>query len=398
MTTATQQGVATVQYILQQYHTTSSNTQVQGVLEQLKKCRTAALGYHLYKCNNNDCAKYKYQYHSCRNRHCPACGALQKEQWIDDRRNELLPIAYYHVVFTLPHELNGIILGNRKQLYKLLLDAAAQTLLSFAQNPAHLGATPGILSVLHTWGQQLSFHPHIHCIISGGGMATTIQKNKNNTTKVCWKNAVGNKNNFLFSVKAMAIVYRAKYLQGLKKLIANGEIVCATDSDIHNSIKKLYDKEWVVYAKKPFGGPEQVVEYLGRYTHKVAITNNRIHAVDDNSNTITFNYKDYNCNSEQKQMQLNATEFIRRFEQHILPKYFTKIRSYGYLSNRNRKTNIAAIVQCLKIPAHPQKVTIPWQVRLLERFNVVHNECPHCKQQSLVLVGTTFKEKFIPDG
>lgn len=399
MTTATtKKEEATLQYILQQYHTSSTNTQVNAVVEQLKKCRTAALGYHLYKCNNTDCAQYKYQYHSCRNRNCPACGALQKEQWIEDRRNELLPIAYYHVVFTLPHELNGIILGNRKPLFKLLFDAAAQTLLSFAHNPTHLGATPGILSVLHTWGQQLSFHPHVHCIVSGGGMATTIQKNKNNTTKVYWKNAVGNKNDFLFSVKAMAIVYRAKYLEGLKKLIASSEVTIEPDSNIYSIIKNLYNKEWVVYAKKPFGGPEQVIEYLGRYTHKVAITNNRINEVDDNNKTVNFNYKDYNNNGTQKQMQLGATEFIRRFEQHILPKYFTKIRSYGYLSNRNRKTNIAAIVQCFKIPPHPAKVAIPWQVRLLERFNISHNQCPHCKQQSLVLVGTTFKEKIKPDG
>lgn len=398
MTTATPKPVATVQYILQQYHTTSTNTQVNTVVEQLKKCRTSALGYHLYKCNNNDCAQYKYQYHSCRNRHCPACGALQKEQWIEERRNELLPIPYYHLVFTLPHELNAVILGNRKPLYKLLFDAAAQTLLSFANNATYLGATPGILSVLHTWGQQLSFHPHVHCIVSGGGMAATIQKNKNNSIKVYWKNAVGNKNNFLFPVKAMAIVYRSKYLEGLKKLIAGSEISVAADSDIHNCIKKIYDKEWVVYAKKPFGGPQQVIEYLGRYTHKVAITNNRINNVDDTTNTVIFNYKDYGNNSAQKQMQLSAPEFVRRFEQHILPKYFTKIRSYGYLSNRNRKTNIAAIVQYLKIPPHPAKVHIPWQVRLLEQFNIIHNQCPHCKQQTLVLVGTAFKEKFISDG
>ncbi len=390
--------VATVQHILQQYHQQSTNTQVNQVLQQLKNCRTAALGYHLYKCNNNDCAQFKYQYHSCRNRHCPACGALQKEQWIEDRRSELLPISYYHVVFTLPHELNSIILGNRKQLYKLLFEAASQTLLSFAHNPAHLGAIPGILSVLHTWGQQLSFHPHLHCIVSGGGMATTIQKNKNNTTKLYWKNTTGNKNNFLFPVKAMAIVYRAKFLESLKKLIANAEVTTVADDDIKNIIKNLYNKEWIVYAKKPFGGPQQVIEYLGRYTHKVAITNNRIKAVDDKNKTVIFDYKDYGNNGTQKQMKLHAAEFIRRFEQHILPKYFTKIRSFGYLSNRNRKTNIAAIVLCMKIPAHPQKVTIPWQVRLLERFNINHNECPHCKQQTLVLVATTFKETSIPDG
>ena len=398
MTTTTPKHAATVQYILQQYHTTSANTQVNTVVQQLKKCRTSALGYHLYKCSYQDCAQLKYQYHSCRNRHCPACGALQKEQWIEDRRSELLPISYYHVVFTLPHELNGIILGNKKQLYKLLFEAASKTLLSFAQNPLHLGALPGILSVLHTWGQQLSFHPHLHCIVSGGGMATTLQQNKKNSTKVYWKNATGNKNNFLFPVKAMAIVYRAKFLEGIKKLTASAEVTPVDSDDIKTLIKNLYSKEWIVYAKKPFGGPQQVLEYLGRYTHKVAITNNRIKAVDDNTQTITFDYKDYSNNGTKKQMQLSATEFIRRFEQHVLPKYFTKIRSFGYLSNRNRKTNIAAIVCAMKIPEHPQKVVIRWQIRLLERFNIKYNECPHCRQQSLVLIAATFKEKFIPDG
>ena len=398
MIPATEKKVATMQYILQQYHTHSANAQVHGVLEQLKKCRTAKLGYHLYKCNNQDCAQYKYQYHSCRNRHCPACGALQKEQWIEDRKRELLPLSYYHVVFTLPHELNSIILGNRTALFKLLFDAAAQTLLSFAHNPRYMGATPGILSVLHTWGQQLSFHPHVHCIVSGGGVATTLQKNKNNTTKVFWKHAKGNKSNFLFPVKAMAIVYRANYLQGLKKLIKSGQVACTAAGNIHHSIQKLYDKEWVVYAKKPFGGPQQVIEYLSRYTHKVAITNNRIQAVDDQQQTVTFQYKDYRCKSTQKQMQLTVTEFVRRFEQHILPKYFTKIRSYGYLGNRNRKANIAAIVQYMQLPPHSPKVHIPWQVRLLERFNRSHTQCPHCKKHSLVLVAIAFKEKFIPDG
>ncbi|MBK6477682.1 MAG: transposase [Saprospiraceae bacterium] len=215
--------------------------------------------------------KLKYQYHSCRNRHCPACGSMQKEQWVDDRRSELLPISYYHIVFTLPHELNSIILGNRKVLYKLLFDATAETLLDFAKNPKHLGAIPGILAVLHTWGQQLSFHPHLHCIVSGGGMIKTKDG-------MIWKNAVRNKDDFLFPVKAMAIVFRAKYLHGLKKLIANQDVTVPFHLDIQEFISPLYSKDWVVYAKKPFGGPQQVIEYLGRYTHKVAITNNRIKA------------------------------------------------------------------------------------------------------------------------
>jgi predicted nucleic acid-binding Zn ribbon protein len=213
---------------------------------QIKKCRTAALGYHLYKCNNNNCHQYKYQYHSGRNRHCPACGALQKEQWVEARRNELLPIAYYHVVFTLPHELNRIILGNWKQLYNALFTAASQTLLSFSNNPKHLGAVPGILTVLHTWWRQLSFHPHLHCIVSGGGIVT----NKNQRIK--WVNAKRNKDDFLFPVKAMSIVYRAKYLQALCKLVADKQVTVPPDTGLPAIIKAMYDKDWVVYAKKTF--------------------------------------------------------------------------------------------------------------------------------------------------
>ena len=392
MTVVATNRAATVQHILQQYHTASSNSQVHQVLEQLKRCRTAQLGYHLYKCHNSECNQYKYQYHSCRNRHCPACGSLQKEQWIEDRKRELLPISYYHVVFTLPHELNSIILGNRKQLFNLLFNAASQTLISFANNPKYLGAQPSILAVLHTWGQQLSFHPHVHCIVSGGGVVT----NKNKSLR--WVHAKGNQFNFIFPVKAMAIVYRAKYLEGLKKMVASGAVTAEERYNIIATIKTLYNKHWVVYAKKPFGGPEQVINYLSRYTHKVAITNDRIKTVDENNDKVTFAYKDYASNGIQKQMQLGAQEFIRRFEQHILPKYFTKIRSYGYLSNRNRQTNITTIVHSMKLPPHPLKVIVPWQVRLQERFSIIYNQCPHCNERSLVLVKAIYKAEIILDG
>lgn len=392
MKTAATPRAATVQYILQQYHTASINSHVHQVLEQLKKCRTAQLGYHLYKCNNSDCNQYKYQYHSCRNRHCPACGSLQKEQWIEDRKRELLPIAYYHVVFTLPHELNSIILGNRKGLFNLLFKSASETLLSFANNPIYLAARPSILAVLHTWGQQLSFHPHIHCIVSGGGVVT----NKNKTLR--WVEAKGNKYRFIFPVKAMAIVYRAKFLEALKKMMASGEVTVDEQLNMVDTIKELYNKAWVVYAKKPFGGPEQVINYLSRYTHKVAITNNRIKAINDTNGSVSFDYKDYAANGIQKQMQLSAQEFIRRFEQHILPKYFTKIRTYGYLSNRNRQTTITTIIHSMKLPPHPIKVIVPWQVRLQERFSIIYNQCPHCNEQSLVLVRAIYKAEVIMDG
>ena len=376
MIEATEKVVATVQQILQHYKSTSCNTHVQKVLKQLSICRTAAQGYHVYQCADTACAQFNYQYHSCRNRHCPQCGSLQKDKWIEDRKRELLPINYYHVVFTIPHELNHLILGNRKQLFALQFETSAKTLQSFANDKKYLNAQLGIISVLHTWGQQLSFHPHIHCIVSGGGLAG------NHT----WKNGTRNKDGFLFPVKAMSIVYKAKYLQALTQLIEAKNVQLPKDFDVKKMMDAMYQKAWVVYAKKPFGGPEKVIEYLGRYTHKVAITNHRIKNIDTKNNTVTFDYKDYADNSKQKTMTIEANEFIRRFEQHILPKGLTKIRSYGYLANRGRTNRLQQITTILNIPPHPPKVEIPWEIRLLIKYGIAHNQCPHCKQNTLVLL------------
>jgi hypothetical protein len=278
----------------------------------------------VYQCTNGNCGHIKYQYHSCRDRHCPNCGAVKKKEWIEARTQELLPVKYYHVVFTLPHQLNSLVMGHRKLLYKLLFDASAATLLCFAKDPKYIGATPGIISVLHTWGQQLCFHPHIHCIVSGGGIS------KDNT----WKEATKSDRRFLFPVKAMGIVYKTKFLQALQLMISKGEVSCKEDSK--QLINLLYQKDWVVYAKAPFGGPQAVIEYLGRYTHKVAISNHRIQSINDDDSTVTFGYKDYTDDDAQKQMTLTVHEFIRRFEQHVLPERFTKIRTYGYLANRGQ--------------------------------------------------------------
>jgi len=375
----TLQRVETVQHILQHTPYTASNNHTQAVLNKLKVCRTAALGYHLYKCSDAVCNALKYQYHSCRNRHCPNCGGLQKEEWIEQRKNELLPIDYYHVVFTLPHELNSVILGNRTVLFNLLFDASKQTLLRFASDEKYLGATPGIISILHTWGQQLSFHPHVHCIVSGGGIVTDNEI-------LQWKNATRNKDGFLFPVKAMNIVFRALYLEGLKKLTAQNKLSLLPSINISELIRILYKKDWIVYAKKPFGGPQQVIDYLGRYTHKVAIGNQRIKKIDGQEHTVTFEYKDYADDNKQKAMTLDNVEFIRRFEQHILPKGFTKIRSYGYLSNRGRTGRINAITTSMELPAHPPKVELPLQVKLLVRYGIKQHECPKCKQETLELV------------
>jgi hypothetical protein len=378
--------VATLQQLLQrQPVTTHTNAHVGKVLQHIKTCRTAALGYHLYQCTGEHCSYVKYQYHSCRDRHCPNCGAMKKQQWIDARMQELLPVKYYHVVFTIPHELNSLVMGHRKALYKLLFDASAQTLLAFAADEKYLGAIPGIISVLHTWGQQLSFHPHIHCIVSGGGI----------TAANGWKPAAKNDWRFLFPVKAMSIVYRAKFLQALKKMIDTGEVNMAAKASSKQLFNLLYQKDWIVYAKAPFGGPQAVIEYLGRYTHKVAISNHRICRIDEQQQTVTFDYKDYADHSKQKQMTLTGAEFIRRFEQHILPRRFTKIRTYGYLANRNRQQRINKVLQKMKLPLHKGLVKIPWQWYLAEKYGIDINQCPGCKNKTLQLVKTCYPSQAV---
>ena len=384
---------ATVQQLLHLHQPSlaSTNPHVQNVLRRLTICRTAALGYHLYRCSKEDCGHIKYQYHSCRDRHCPNCGAVKKQQWMDARMQELLPVKYYHVVFTLPHELNSLVMGNRKLLYKLLFDTSAQTLLRFADDEKYLGATPGILSVLHTWGQQLSFHPHIHCIVSGGGVTTDGQ----------WKQATKNDWRFLFPVKAMAIVYRAKFLQALQQMIAKQELTLPPALNAKQLTDLLYQKQWVVYAKAPFGGPQMVIEYLGRYTHKVAISNHRIQRINQEEDTVTFGYNDYADDSKQKQMTLTSAEFIRRFIQHILPKRFTKIRSYGYLANRNRHQRINDVLKKMKLPVHKGLVKIPVQLYLVLRYGIDITECPCCKNRTMQLICCSYpwaKQKTEPDG
>jgi hypothetical protein len=278
-------------------------------------------------------------------------------------------------------------MGHRKVLYKLLFDASSQTLLCFARDEKYLRATPGIISVLHTWGQQLSFHPHIHCIVSGGGI----------TDDNAWRDATKNEWRFLFPVKAMSIVYRAKFLQALKKMIDNGEVILPDNKDAKQLLNLLYHKDWIVYAKAPFGGPHAVIEYLGRYTHKVAISNHRISNINEDG-TVTFEYKDYADDNKQKQMTLSAPEFIRRFEQHILPERFTKIRTYGYLANRNRRQRINEVLAKMKLPLHKGLVQVPLQLLMIEQYGIDLTECPCCKGKTLQLVIAYYPWKKADDG
>ena len=370
---------ATVQQLLQQMPKWKEMTATAShvVLSRIQRCRTADFGYHAYRCTDSDCATMQYVYHGCRNRHCPGCGNNKKEEWIEARMKELLPVKYYHAVFTIPHQLNSLVLGNRKAMFNLLFDAASYTLQKFAGDEKYLDAQPGIIAVLHTWGQQLSFHPHLHCIVSGGG----IDKNKQ------WKEAVKAKHKFLFPTKAVAMVYRPYFLKKLQQLIDKSIVTMNEEQhkDWLTLRTSLYNLEWIVDFREPMGGPAQVVEYLGRYTHKVAISNHRIKCIDSDNN-VTFEYKDYADEGKKKQMTLTGKEFLRRYEQHLLPPRFCKIRHYGYLGNYKRKQRVNELLQQMNLPQHAEQAQVSAAIRMIEKYGTDVMVCPCCKKAKLELL------------
>ena len=335
------------------------------------------MGYHRLRCDDHHCGKEQYQYHSCGNRHCPNCGGLKREQWIEKRTNELLPTPYYHLVFTLPHEFNALILGNRKALFTLLFNAASQTIINHSSMKNYLGAACGITMVLHTWGQDLSFHPHVHCIVTGGGFDGHH-----------WVQPKRKKDNFLFPESSLSSMYKAIFIKKMKDLPLEKQGI-----DVELLLNDVSKKRWNVYAKATFGGPSQVVEYLGRYTHKIAITKHRIVAVS--ATHISFRYKDYADGHKTKTMSLSRGEFLRRFEMHILPKRFTKIRHYGFLQNHGKQTRLAQIRHCLQLSPMPAMVKIPVAIRMLEKYGKDIFKCPCCAQGRLQIVNTVryFKTK-----
>jgi hypothetical protein len=357
------------------------NSYSQYVFTQLHRCHTAAIGVHTYQCSDPGCHHLHHQYHSCGNRHCPNCGGLKKEQWVENLTANLLPTAYYHVVFTLPHELHGIVMGNRKALFKLLFDAASQTLLQFAKDPQYLGGRCSITAILHTWGQQLSFHPHLHCIVSGGGVDADHK----------WVHAKRGNNKFLFPVKAMQVVYKAIFLKGLRWLIQNKQLR-VDGIDTGKIIMQSGYKKWNVYAKRPFGNVASVVEYLGRYTHKIAITAHRITGISEHS--ISFKYKDYADGNQQKEMTVSHAEFLRRFDLHILPRRFVKIRHYGLLQNHGKIKRLNSIRQQLDLQPLPVKVQVPVCQRMLEKYGKDIALCPVCNKGKLVLISTTYAKQY----
>lgn len=324
------------------------NTWQLRTLHAIRKCRTAAMGGHIDHCDNPKCNKLHLSYNSCRNRHCPKCQGHKREEWIRAREADLLNVPYYHLVFTLPAELNQLALYQPKLLYSLLFATAWSTIQTFAADPKYLGAQSGMIAILHTWGQNLSLHPHLHCILPAGGI-TKSQK---------WKQAKG-KGKFLFPVKAMSKVFRARMVEQLRK-----------KSDLNQSIyDKLFKNNWVIYAKRPFASPKYVVEYLGRYTHKIAISNHRIISIDEQK--VTFKLKDYRQGGKNMQMTLNHAEFIRRFSQHILPKGFTRIRHYGILSSTLKKKVI------------PRLQATIGSLKSADQKPIMHRICPLCKKGKL---------------
>ena len=366
----------TLQQVLQQGGVeTHSNQFTASVLAKLRDCRTSSMGYHQYQCDNLACHQVHYQYHGCRNRHCPGCNWQKQEEWMEARMNELLPVKYFHVVFTLPHELNALVMGNRVKLFKLLFDSASHCLLTLSGDPKWLGAVPSISAVLHTWGQQLSFHPHVHCIVSGGG----VDKDLN------WVNLKKDTpQGYLFPYPVMEPMFKKHFLRNLNRMVLDGEIKIENVQQWKALKPELYKKQWIVYAKSPMGSVSQVVEYLARYAHKVAISNHRILEVGDQ--TVKFQYKDYSDHNKVKPMTLSPGEFIRRFEQHILPRGFVKMRHYGILGNSGRKKRVNDILQKMRLPLHPPTVKIPYQLRMLEKYGVDVNVCHKCSQGRLVLI------------
>jgi len=316
------------------------------VLLAIRRCRTAALGGHLDECTR--CGhRAPISYNSCRDRHCPKCQTAARDRWIAARRRELLPTRYLHVVFTLPHRLAPLVLQNKKVLYGLLFRTSAETLLEVARHPRHLGAEIGFFSVLHTWSQKLKIHPHVHCVVPAGGLSLDHTR---------W---VRSRDNYFLPKEVLQEIFRGKFVDALKQAFQNGQLrfegdlkLLAQPKIFATWLRPLFRQDWVVYLKRPFGGPEYVLHYLGRYTHRVAISNHRLVSLTDGQ--VTFRWRDAAHHNEQKLLPLSLDEFLCRFLLHILPKGFVRIRNFGFLANRKRTMLLPLCFQLLGSAQQPQ--------------------------------------------
>ncbi len=341
-------------------------------MRAVEVCRTSVLGGHKDRCDS--CGHIEISYNSCRNRHCPKCQTLQKEKWIEARNEDLLPIQYFHVVFTIPSELNPLVIMNQKVMYDLMFRSVSETLMELSGNPKHLGTRIGFMGVLHTWGQNLMDHPHIHCVVTGGGLSPEGKR---------W---ISSRRKFFIPVRIMSALFRGKFLSHLKSTFESGDLIFPGGIDhlrephaFEMYRRQFYHKKWVVYCKPPFDGAEGVLQYLGRYTHRIAISNNRILSAEGGN--VSFRWRDYADGDKQKTMTLKADEFIRRYLLHVLPNRYVRIRHFGLLANRRRKNNITLCRELLGIPRTKTKEPKEtWQEQLLRITGIDVSACPVCRK------------------
>jgi hypothetical protein len=361
-------------------HGASLSTERRRAMIAIERCRTAALGGHVERCEG--CGYQRITYNSCRDRNCPKCQGLARAQWLKDRQAELLDVPYFHVVFTVPDMIATIAFQNQTVVYDILFRAAAETLRTIAADPAHLGAEIGFLAVLHTWGQNLLHHPHLHFLVPGGGIAPDGSR---------W---IACRPGFFLPVRVLSRMFRGLFLHHLEKAFSAGELNffaahhhLREPAAFRRYLAPVHKAEWVVYAKRPFAGPAQVLDYVGRYTHRVAISNNRLESIDDGK--VRFRWKDYRDGNRQKTMTLEAGEFIRRFLIHVLPDGFQRIRYYGFLSNCHRVRKLALCRQLLGLAqAGPAVADPPADYR--DRYEALTGrslrECPHCHTGIMVVI------------
>jgi hypothetical protein len=366
--------------IFRQQHAGSLSRAQLRVMTAIECCRTAALGGHIEQCDQ--CHFQRIAYNSCRDRHCPKCQSLARAQWIEDRQAELLDTQYFHVVFTVPEEIAAIAFQNRKVVYDILFRATSETLRTIAVDPKHLGAEIGFFAVLHSWGQNLMFHPHLHCVVPGGGLSPD-----GNRWIPCRKG-------FFLPVRALSRLFRRLFVESMEKAFDAGQLQFFSALEelrdptaFRRLLGRVRSREWVVYAKKPFAGPQQVLDYVGRYTHRVAISNNRILNIEDG--LVTFRYKDYRDGSQQRTMTLAADEFIRRFLLHVLPEGFHRIRYYGFFGARYRKEKLEQCRQLLgMVPREPESKMAELDYR--DRYQALTGsslwECPACHRGRMIVI------------
>jgi Putative transposase/Transposase zinc-binding domain len=365
-----------------QQHGASMSSAQRRVMTAIEVCRTAALGGHLERCDQ--CGHERNAFNSCRDRHCPKCQCLARMQWIQDRQSELLNVQYFHIVFTVPEEIAAIAYQNKEIVYSILFQATADTLKTIAADPKHLGAEIGFFAVLHSWGQNLMHHPHLHCVVPGGGLSPDGQR---------W---VSCRPGFFLTVRVLSRLFRRLFLEALRKAFDSGKLLFfsvleslrETDA-FAELLSRAKAHEWVVYAKRPFAGPQQVLDYVGRYTHRVAISNNRLRDIENGQ--VGFQWKDYRQSAQLKTMTLTADEFIRRFLLHVLPDGFQRIRYYGFLGNRYRQQKLEQCRRLLGMAAPAERSNaLPVEKDYRDRYEELTGnslyQCPQCRQGRMLVV------------